>query len=1290
MREDLRLFINGQEVEFSVGPKILYNYKLTELNNPTVVRNSFSKQVEIPNTERNSDIFGHIWNLERVQYDAVGGAGFNPLKKVPFELYADGNLKEKGYCKLDNIKKTGNDISFCLTLYGGLGTFLYSLAYDETSGDEKPRTLADLKFNYLPNNIVTNEANLDFQINKETVLTAWDTLSSGGIKPAGFTPSGDTDWEVINFAPCYNGIPSDFDADKTLFNHSGFLDTVIDAEDLTYHTVYNGSVITADTQGKGYSLGTMGEPLTEWEIKDLRSYLQRPVLNVQRTILSMKDPSINGGYDFQLSPKFFNTSHRGNDFYWNKAWMTLPMLKDLEIEGGSEAEITGATMSSGTSENTKWVINFTTPQGLGKVNGVRIVMEPRLIMDSGDTQYDELHFSHKWSSDANCINPKTIKWFKTESVYIMQMIARNADREIIAQSPAYYFSESQKFPDGSYVYKYFWKEGDEGVKPEFIWRNGYFKKFGNEYRFVAADSQQTWSVAFEIPAGLDITFLELKTMTALGVDAELKWFGGIGDTIKKLIPEEYMVNSSSTYTALYNVKNKKRHACWEAEQVINDGLDTPRVYPHLNSFYGKALDYESMFSDTYITKTKLLSTPFTPSDFLLSFAKIFGMYLYYDPTEVSSKPDIYPNGVIHLLDRTEYYHMFDGEYTEPIVDDLNKLIDRSKPMEIVPAVASSKFYKFEQEPVESEGNKNYYDTYGHNYGRQLVNTGYNFDNSVNDLYDGNVFKSAVMCLEKDKYFKTKASNGMQCHVNACYNTYVYNLYNTSLSPKEETVTNKAAYSGKINSSSALTGYDLFPKMQFHTASNEASDGAYVLCSFVGTATCVTGGEYIMTDDVIDMVYLNSGKPCWITANSTFIKGNRIAWPINKLPVFSRDLWMGNNFDGIVINSWNFGHPREILTPFTYSTDGDSIYDKYWKNYIGDLYSVNDRKLSCYVNLPDKPFPGAMRKFYWFDNSIWRLNEVKDWNVFGYDSTQCEFIKVQDIEDYKTPVPSDAGVVEMFVSPKVIPHGGGNVTITIKNQTGQELFSDDNFHITGLGSEGSTFSLDTPYIHDTSISGTYITFTIGVPAYYTTEEIEWKFEVIDTADVHHKATFKQLGGSIIIDGTIDDWNYWETDPRSVQVYAVPAALGFTVTKTDPGYNFNMNVYRNNITITPHDENDGGNRTATIKVTNGNDTKSFTVTQKGYPSEPYINVYLPPAFTSDLLVVTNIAQDKNQYVDSNVLWTVTASGGNWLTAEKVDNRTVKVSVTANNTGNERWGSVTLTDGHISKTFSVLQTG
>ena len=92
MRNDVRLFINEQEIEFSKDPQILFNYKETELHNPTVVRNSFTKQITVEGTPGNNDIFGHIWDLTRIQ-----GDNFNPIRKTDFQLFVNGELYQKGY-----------------------------------------------------------------------------------------------------------------------------------------------------------------------------------------------------------------------------------------------------------------------------------------------------------------------------------------------------------------------------------------------------------------------------------------------------------------------------------------------------------------------------------------------------------------------------------------------------------------------------------------------------------------------------------------------------------------------------------------------------------------------------------------------------------------------------------------------------------------------------------------------------------------------------------------------------------------------------------------------------------------------------------------------------------------------------------------------------------------------------------------------------------------------------------------------------------------------------------------
>ena len=136
-----------------------------------------------------------------------------------------------------------------------MGSFLYSLSYDD-NGERK--SLASL--DYLGTD--DSDTELDFAINATNVAAAWKR----------FEESQDVIndiWDVINFAPAYNGIPDgDFSADKAIVVPSkiGLQDT-----------------ISGHTLKSGYALVNLSENHDEWSVKDLRSYLQRPVFSMIRS-----------------------------------------------------------------------------------------------------------------------------------------------------------------------------------------------------------------------------------------------------------------------------------------------------------------------------------------------------------------------------------------------------------------------------------------------------------------------------------------------------------------------------------------------------------------------------------------------------------------------------------------------------------------------------------------------------------------------------------------------------------------------------------------------------------------------------------------------------------------------------------------------------------------------------------------------------------------------------------------------------------------------------------------------
>ena len=113
-----------------------------------------------------------------------------------------------------------------------------------------------------------------------------------------------------------------------------------------------------------------------------------------------------------LDSHFFN-SHNP---YYEDAWMTLPMLKDLEVENTSGTTVTGATMTQMSGVNDRWWdINYST--SATKVKNVRMKVkvhfngstggggalytENQLTINTGAHIFDEYHWVRKmWHNSA--------------------------------------------------------------------------------------------------------------------------------------------------------------------------------------------------------------------------------------------------------------------------------------------------------------------------------------------------------------------------------------------------------------------------------------------------------------------------------------------------------------------------------------------------------------------------------------------------------------------------------------------------------------------------------------------------------------------------------------------------------------------------------------------------------------------------------------------------------------------------------------------------------------------------
>ena len=295
----IRLLINGQEADLGSNADglLLFTYGQGDLDAPAIVQNAYSKEVVLPPTQRNAGIFG-AW----MQTDKVRGTadGFDALARVPFQIRDNGDeVLEAGYVKLESISAEG----YTLHLFGGLGSFLYGLMYG-TDGSKK--SLASLTWGAL-------DAGLSFNIDAEIVQDAWDRIATA---PATIADP----YDIVNFAPMHNGRPTDFDCDKGLV-------PVGAAHGCPIPPGATECGITIG--GVEYALAQFSKEQGEWDVRDLRSYLQRPVFNLRALFVALEDEARQNGYTFDWSAI-------ANEWF-AYTWMTLPMLsaEGLTEKGGA-------------------------------------------------------------------------------------------------------------------------------------------------------------------------------------------------------------------------------------------------------------------------------------------------------------------------------------------------------------------------------------------------------------------------------------------------------------------------------------------------------------------------------------------------------------------------------------------------------------------------------------------------------------------------------------------------------------------------------------------------------------------------------------------------------------------------------------------------------------------------------------------------------------------------------------------------------------------------------------------
>ena len=1031
------LYIEGNKVDIQENVKVAMTFESVNTENPEAVKNSYSKTVDIYGTNNNNKIFADVWKLDRsiVKHSTiVSGINFNPKKRVEFIYYENGDIIERGYISLDNITVNKGVIKYSITLYGGLGDFFYGIMYKE---DGEEMTLANLYYGFTDadgNKYTKDKEDNDILItwNKDYILDSWGYLYSGKDHNGNTVPvRNDANMDIKNWivpVPTYSGLYDDFDNNKVLvaigdrtYNGRGeYSGTRAGATTSTeYKNAFNtlfptsqknesNSAITYTTK-YGYGLMELPRDFIEWETRDLRSAYQRPAVRTKLILDAISNPDNNSGYEVKWPDDMFMSGTSLYNYY-NYSYILMDRIDFSETTENVSIQLrypnnTDPVIPSNTfnMETYLWEV--------GKDDSSAHIFD---LSGGYSNPKCELSVSPMFTLNDQSIKEKNIYSCFSTGEYRYQTV-----EELRGGQHVNAIVTGTHILVGGWVYRLECYTGtgpgDQGVElystsPNyFVTSYGdipYFRKVQhpngwrkNEGKYRPVKSDINWADfgidpdtvimtnnTLNFNQGVTVGWYTYDKPIKLKVDApannpnvrfQLVMKYVYGTNVKNVgIPTSFIgcYGTNGAGIELTGVSSR-----YYTQVPMHEGEDDDEFICGIYNGESSEVQSENCKKKTIFKSTE---SPFT---YLTSFTKLFNLRYRVDTLSkkviIEKRPDYYQNEVIDITDK----------------------IDRSKDVKIYPTTTENKWYSYRLETPETYASKMYYNKYGMEYGEYKVDTGYFFNSDNNDIFEDCIYKNVVDYRLRSPYFNTNKALGTTGYAYPTIGlvpSYKWTLWHTSGSTMEEYSANKYGCQSYATVSKV---YD-WPKLCCFDRDNaNVTELTNALVFFDGTYT--SEKPYQISDNLNIMMKLNDNKPCYIYApveEGEVINGyiseteqGTICYRLSTLPVFSKNM---RNESGVVVSSFDFDVPKALFVDAANYDINSCIYKGYWENYIEDLYDEDAKKVEVYYFLNENP-KEAMRKFYFFDNSIWIISKVDDWDPRSKEPTKCTFVKVKSKTNY---------------------------------------------------------------------------------------------------------------------------------------------------------------------------------------------------------------------------------------------------------------------------------------------------
>ena len=943
----IKLIIKGWEIDMPDDVSILFQRQRTDYTNPTIVRNSFTKTIRLPGTNNNNAIFGQLWKLDKT-IDERWDNEFNPSVRNPFILTdAYSNLIEQGYVKLNSIEWDGNFYSYNVTLYGELGNLLYGLSYriDDETDEVSPLTLADLDFEF-------NE----FEIRKELIDYAWKRLDGD----SGASGDNYKIFDTINFMVSYDGVPqaNNFDPKSVWCSvdrnaavnwkghhyYANQFPSEIVEDNITYR--YISTMISRMDPDDHYGLMELKKEISPLEMRDLRSYLLRPVINVKKMFEAIgRYISDHYGYTLDMSDSFFNT------YEFRGTWMTLSMLYEIDPDVETGTRFTKNKLLSNTSSPASYLISYCKIYGIyldvdyynkkltltrltnffnrDKCNDLKVDLSRNIKITP--LSFDKASYTFDYGDG----DSEFLKKYK--DTYGIQYGSKKVNT-------GYRFDAST----APYIDNNVFKQGVDSIDQSIYYR----------YPYAPRDTYGT-DILFVYPVGLldeaNLPSYKLFDTELYGITGEVKtidgemsphWYPGIYDENENSVQAYNIVNSGYQFMNVW--WGGLRPQIWQdsfpklqCHSEDNKAADGKNILVKFSGFrqgsYGKfTMTEDRMYWNRETYTDSRIDT--TRVNYLLSddnsyLKQIIGSNCYYDCPVPSEG---YGGSYLMVINRLPSFSRATYGYTMDY--------------ENIPAF--------------------YVSTYG-----QYTITG--SSSSVSITTDSSYYRTSVSSSSGRQY--SYFTNYM---FDTNHRYFIAAAVKTSFATVIRTGNNYAH--PDIIGSTLIDSYDLqySDRVQLIGSIVEIGDTSLNRLTSLSTnnvgSTVSWDTEYLIVYDLTDIGMADRLTTVDAAIQYFGMTDKRVGYSYN------------------LSETLDFGISRELYVPNCTYRPNIGIYNEYWKNYIADVYSINTRVMECYCYLDniDKVF----REFYYYDNCLWILSKIVDWNM---DTKLCKatFIKVNDIDNY---------------------------------------------------------------------------------------------------------------------------------------------------------------------------------------------------------------------------------------------------------------------------------------------------